>query len=186
MTRDQALQLVHEYTTKPALITHMLAVEAVMKYVAEQYGASVEDWGLAGLLHDFDYERFEVLPDHPVKGSAILAERGVSEEIRMAILGHANLPEYPRGSLMAKALFAVDELTGLVMAVTYVRPSRSIMDVEVKSVKKKMKDKLFAAGVNRDDIRQGAEELEVEVDQLIEWVIAGLKTQADELGLAGS
>jgi predicted hydrolase (HD superfamily) len=185
MTRDEALKLVREWTTKPALITHMLAVEAVMRQLAKRFDQDAEAWGLAGLLHDFDYERFVTVPDHPVKGSEVLAEQGVDDHIRQAILGHANLPEYPRDSLMAKALFAADELTGLVMAVVYVRPSKSVADVEISSVKKKIKDKTFAAGVNRDDIRQGAAELDLEIDDLIAEVIAGLKTKAAELGLNG-
>jgi putative nucleotidyltransferase with HDIG domain len=186
MNRDQALTLVHEWTVKPALITHMLAVEAVMRQLASHFGQDSDAWGLAGLLHDFDYERFVTVPDHPVKGSEVLAEHGVDDHTRQAILGHANLPEYPRQTDMAKALFAADELTGLVMAVTYVRPSKSIMDVEVSSVKKKIKDKTFAAGVNRDDIRQGAEELGLELDALIAIVIEGLKKEAGALGLAGN
>lgn len=186
MDRTQALQLMEEYTSKPALRMHMLAVETAMRHLAVKHNQDVERWGLAGLLHDFDYEKFETIPDHPVKGSQILAELGVDEEIRSAILGHANLPEYPRNTLMAKALFAIDELTGLVMAATYVRPSKSVLDLEVSSVKKKMKDKSFAAGVNRDDIRQGAEELEVDVDELIQDVIAALRFNAANLGLKGS
>lgn len=186
MNREEALVLVKEWTTKPALITHMLAVEAVMRRLAAYFDQDADAWGLAGLLHDFDYERYVTVPDHPVKGSEVLAEYGVDDHTRQAILGHANLPEYPRDSLMAKALFAVDELTGLVMAVAYVRPSRSITDVAVSSVKKKLKDKTFAAGVSRDDIRLGAEELGVEEDVLIAEVIAGLQSQAKDLGLAGS
>lgn len=185
MTREGAYKLVTEWTTKPALVTHMEAVEAVMRRMAKHYDQDEERWGLAGLLHDFDYERYQVVPDHPLKGSQVLAELGVDEEIREAILGHANLPEHPRTTLMAKALFAIDELTGLVMAVTYVRPSRSIADVEVKSVKKKLKDKTFAAGVNRQDIKQGAEEMGLPVDELIALVIDGLKSKAADLGLAG-
>jgi predicted hydrolase (HD superfamily) len=185
MTRQEALALLQQYTTKPALITHMLGVEAAMRQMAKRFQQDEERWGLAGLLHDFDYEHFVVLPDHPVKGSAILEQHGVDAEIREAILGHANLPEHPRTTPMAKALFAVDELTGLVMAVTYVRPSKSVMDVEVSSVKKKLKDKTFAAGVNRDDIRQGAEELGLELDELIAEVIVALQQEAAPLGLAG-
>ena len=186
MDRPQALQLMEEYTSKPALRTHMLAVETVMRHLASKHSQDVERWGLAGLLHDFDYERFETIPDHPVKGSQILADLGVDEEIRSAILGHANLPEYPRQTLMAKALFAIDELTGLVMAATYVRPSKSVLDLEVSSVKKKMKDRSFAAGVNRDDIRQGAEELDVPVEELIQDVITALQSNAANLGLKGT
>lgn len=163
----------------------MLAVETVMRHMAKQYQQDQEKWGLAGLLHDFDYEHFVTIPDHPLKGSEILKERGVEDDIRQAIIGHANLPDYPRTTLMDKALFAIDELTGLVMAVTYVRPSKSVMDVEVRSVKKKMKDKTFAAGVNRDDIRQGAEELDMPVEELIALVITALQGNAEALGLSG-
>jgi predicted hydrolase (HD superfamily) len=175
-----------EYTTKPALRTHMLAVETVMRHFARLHNQDEEHWGLAGLLHDFDYERFETVPDHPVKGSQILADLGVGSEIRMAILGHANLPEYPRETVMAKTLFAIDELTGLVMAATYVRPSKSILDLEVTSVKKKMKDKSFAAGVNREDIYLGATELNIPVEELIQEVIIALRGNAQALGLQGS
>lgn len=185
MTRTKALELVRDWTTKPALITHMLAVEAVMRQLARTFGEDEEAWGLAGLLHDFDYERHKMVPDHPVKGVSVLETMGVDEATRKAILGHANLPEYPRITRMDKALFAADELTGLVMAVAYVRPSKSIMDVEIKSVKKKLKDKTFAAGVNRDDIAQGATELQMELDELIGQVIAGLRMNAAELGLMG-
>lgn len=185
MSREEALQLVREWTDKEALVTHMLAVESVMRFVAAKFDENPDQWGLAGLLHDFDYQRHGTIPDHPVKGAAVLADKNISPAIIQAVLGHANLPEYPRHTPMAKALFAVDELTGLVMAVTYVRPSRSVADVEVSSVKKKMKDKTFAAGVNRDDIRQGADELGVELEELISWVIEGLRSNADALGLAG-
>ena len=196
MIRAHALMLMEDYTQKPALRTHMLGVEAAMRQMATYFNAQegvenvtaterVERWGLAGLLHDFDYEKFVTVPDHPVKGSAILAEQGIDAEIRDAILGHANLPEHPRTTLMAKALFAVDELTGLVMAVTYVRPSKSVLDVEVSSVKKKMKDKTFAAGVNRDDIHQGAHELELDLEVLIAQVIKALQDNAVILHLAG-
>ena len=185
MNRQQAAQLMEEYTQNLALRRHMLAVEVVMRYLAQKFDQDVEEWGLAGLLHDFDYEKHKTIPEHPVNGSKILEDLGVNEQIREAILGHANLPEYPRTTLMAKALFAIDELTGLVMACVYVRPSKSVMDLEVKSVKKKMKDKAFAAGVNRDDIVLGAQELNVEVDELISFVIAALRGQADQLGLNG-
>jgi putative nucleotidyltransferase with HDIG domain len=185
MTRDEAIELVNEWTQKPALRTHMLAVEAAMCRLARHFGQDEERWGITGLLHDFDYERHETLPKHPVQGVAVLEQKGVEPDIRQAILGHANLPEYPRETLMDKALFAADELTGLVMAATYVRPSKSVLDLEVKSVKKRMKEKAFAAGVNRDDILQGTEELGIELDQLIELVIEGLREHAQELGLAG-
>ena len=185
MTRDEALILMQKYTAKPQLRTHMLGVEAAMRQLAKKFGQDEEEWGQAGLLHDFDFEQFVTVPEHPVKGSEILKEHGVSDAIRQAILGHANLPEYPRTTLMDKALFAADELTGMVMAVTYVRPSKSIMDVEVSSVKKKLKDKTFAAGVSRDDIHQGAEELDMPLEELIQEVIDGLKSKAAELGLDG-
>jgi putative nucleotidyltransferase with HDIG domain len=185
MTYDQALHVMEEWTTKPALRIHMQAVAAVMRQLAQHFDQDEQAWAITGLLHDFDYERHQTIPEHPVQGSAILEQMGVDQATRQAILGHANMPEYPRTTLMDKALFAADELTGLVMAVTYVRPSKSIKDVEVSSVKKKLKDKTFAAGVNRDDIRQGAEELGLELDELIQLVIDGLSAQADQLGLNG-
>lgn len=185
MQRPQAVELMEKYTTKPALRTHMYAVETVMRHLARELNQDADRWGLAGLLHDFDYEMHETVPEHPVNGSKILAEHGVDEEIRDAILGHANLPQFPRATPMAKALFAVDELTGLVMACVYVRPSKSVHDLEVRSVKKKMKDKAFAAGVNRQDIRDGAEELEIPLDELIGHVIIALRGNSQPLGLHG-
>jgi predicted hydrolase (HD superfamily) len=143
----------------------------------------VESWGIVGLIHDFDYERYPSLEDHPVKGVEILKERGYPPAWTTAILGHGNHTGVPREGLMAKALFAVDELTGFIVAVTLVRPSKKIADVKASSVKKKMKDKAFAAAVNRDDIRQGAEELGVPLDEHISTVIGAMQKIADEIGL---
>ncbi len=181
MNRKQALDILFEYTKTDSLRKHAYAVEAAMRAYAEQYGEDVELWGAVGLMHDFDYEMY---PDeHPMKGSEILAEKGIAEDIRTAILGHADFSGVPRKTLMAKTLFAVDELCGFITAVTLVRPTRSVGEVEVKSVKKKMKDKRFAAKVNRDEIRQGAEELGVDFDDHVAFVIKSLVPVAEELGL---
>jgi len=186
MTRDQAWQILCEFTQSENLRKHALAVEACMRAYARRFGEDEEKWAVTALLHDFDWEIHPQAPDHPVKGEAILAERGVPEEIRRAILGHATYTGVPRDTLMAKALFACDELTGLITAVTYVKPSRSIHDVEVSSVKKKMKDKAFARSVNRDDIRRGAEELGIPLDEHIDFCIQAMRGIAQELGLAGN
>jgi len=188
MNRAEAWALVNEYTQNPRLVGHMLAVEACMRYYAAKYGEDAETWGLIGLLHDFDYERWPEPPDHPLQGERILAERGVPEDIRYTICSHANYLQdrYPRTSLRDKVLYAVDELSGLVVATALVRPSKSIFDVDVDAVKKKMKDKRFAAGVNRDEVVEGAAELGVEMDQHIGNVIEALKIAADDLGLRGN
>ena len=183
INREQAWQLLTEYTTKQGLIKHALAVEAAMRDYAEKYGEDVASWGIVGLIHDFDYERYPSLEDHPFKGVEILKERGYPPAWTTAILGHGNHTGVPREGLMAKALFAVDELTGFIVAVTLVRPSKKIADVKASSVKKKMKDKAFAAAVNRDDIRQGAEELGVPLDEHISTVIGAMQKIADEIGL---
>ena len=188
--RERALALVHEYTASESLRKHMLAVEAAMRAYAARFGEDVERWGLAGLVHDFDYERWpnaEHSPtsEHPAEGVRILRERGWPEDILQAILGHATYSGVPRTSLMAKALFAVDELTGLVTATALVRPSRSVHEVDAKSVRKKMKDKAFARGVSRDDVLLGAAELGVDLDEHIAFVIAAMQREADALGLAG-
>ncbi len=183
ISREQAWELLTEYTTKQGLIKHALAVEAAMRDYAEKYGEDVELWGIVGLIHDFDYERYPSLEDHPFKGVEILKERGYPPEWTTAILGHGNHTGVPREDSMAKALFAVDELTGFIVAVTLVRPSKKIADVKTSSVKKKMKDKAFAAAVNRDDIRQGAEELGVPLDEHISTVIGAMQKIADEIGL---
>ena len=181
--REQAWELLTEYTTKEGLIKHALAVEAAMRDYAEIRGEDVESWGIVGLIHDFDYERNPSPEDHPFKGASILKERGYPTEWITAILGHGNHTGVARETPMAKALFAVDELTGFIVAVTLVRPSKKIDDVKTSSVKKKMKDKSFAAAVNRDDIRQGAEELGVPLDEHINTVIEAMQKIAGEIGL---
>ena len=185
-SRAEALTIVREHVKNENLVRHMLAVEAAMRHYARLLGEDEEIWGLAGLLHDFDWEIHPALPDHPIKGEPILANRGVSEEIRRAILSHADFTGVPRVSLMEKTLFACDELAGFLTAVSYVRPSRSILDVDVAAVKKKLKDKAFARAVSRDDIRQGALELGVELDDHIAFCLAAMQEKAEELGLRGS
>ena len=188
MTRDDALALMHEYTASDALRKHMYAVEAAMRAYAREYGEDEETWGVVGLLHDFDYERFPNdahAPDreHPAEGSRILAERGYPEALRRAILGHASYSGVPRDTKLARTLFAVDEMCGFLVACALVRPSRSLMDLEVSSVKKKLKDKAFARGVNRDEVRQGAEELGVDLDRHIQFCIEALRPVERALGL---
>lgn len=181
MTRDEAYSLLKEYTEKENLIKHSLAVEAAMRKYAEIFGEDPDEWGIVGLLHDFDYEKY---PDnHPYKGAEILKEKGLPEDWIEAILGHGNFTGVERKTLMAKALFAVDELTGFIVAVSLVRPSKKIEDVSVKSVKKKMKDKAFAAAVNREDIISGAEELKLPLEDHINNVLEAMKGIAEELGL---
>ena len=190
-SRDQALALVHEYTASDSLRKHMLSVEAGMRAYAEKFGEDVERWGLAGLLHDFDYERFpnashSATEEHPSEGVRILRGLGYPEDILQAILGHAHYANVARETKMAKALFAVDELTGLITATALVRPSKSVHEVEARSVRKKMKDKAFARGVSRDDVVQGAAELGVDLDEHISFVIAAMQARSADLGLAGS
>jgi len=181
----------HEYTQSQSLRTHMLSVEAAMRAYAEQQGEDVERWGLAGLMHDFDYERFpndahSPTEEHPSAGVRILRERGWPADILDAIMGHALYTNTPRVTPMAKTLFAVDELTGLITATALVRPSKSVHEVEAKSVRKKMKDKAFARGVSREDVINGAAELGVDLDEHIAFVIAAMQRAADSLGLAGT
>jgi putative nucleotidyltransferase with HDIG domain len=190
-TRSEALAIMQEYTQSDSLRKHMLAVEASMRAYAERFGEDVERWGLAGLIHDFDYERWpnhEHSPTvgHPAEGVRILRERGWPDDILEAILGHAQYSGVPRTSRMAKTLFAVDELTGLVTATALVRPSRSVHEVDARSVRKKMKDKAFARGVNREDVVNGAEELGVELDAHIQFVIDAMRREAVAIGLEGS
>jgi putative nucleotidyltransferase with HDIG domain len=190
-SREDALAIVHEYTQSDSLRKHMLSVEAAMRAYAEKFGEDPERWGLAGLVHDFDYERFpndahSPTEEHPAEGVRILRARGFPEDILEAILGHANYSGVPRESTMAKTLFAVDELSGLITATALVRPSRSVMEVEAKSVRKKMKDKAFARGVNRDDVINGAADLGVDLDEHIAFVIHAMQSSAESLGLAGS
>ena len=180
----------HEYTASDSLRKHMLAVEGAMRAYAERFGEDVEAWGLAGLLHDFDYERWpndDHAPDreHPSEGVRILREQGLQEPILQAILGHASYTGVPRESRMAKALFAVDELTGLITATALVRPSRSLNDMDVRSVQKKMKDKAFALGCNRADIFSGAADLGVDLTEHIQFVLEAMRARADLLGLGG-
>jgi putative nucleotidyltransferase with HDIG domain len=191
MNRTDALALMEQHTQSAALRQHMLAVEAAMRAYAGKYGGDAEAWGIVGLLHDFDYETYPN-PDHspteghPAWGVKLLRERGLSEDQCRAILGHASYSGVPRDSGMAKALFAVDELCGFLVACVLVRPSRSFGDLEVSSVKKKLKDKAFARGVNRDDVRQGAEELGVPLDEHIAACIAALRPVEQTLGLGTS
>lgn len=186
ITREQALAIVHEHVKNINLVRHMLAVEAAMRFYAEKFGEDVEKWGITGLLHDFDWEIHPTLEEHPTAGAPILRERGVPEEIVRAILSHADHTGFPRETLMEKALYACDEVTGLITAVALVRPSRSLYDLEVKSVKKKWKDKSFAAGANREMIRRGAEELGIDLWEHVGNVIQAMRRVAPELGLDGS
>jgi len=190
-SRDEALAIQHEYTQSDSLRKHMLAVEAAMRAYAAKFGEDPERWGLAGLIHDFDYERFpnadhSATDGHPAHGVRVLRERGWPEDILQAILGHATYSGVARDTRMAKALFAVDELTGLITATALVRPSRSVHEVDARSVRKKMKDKAFARGVNRDDVINGAQELGVELDEHIQFVVDAMRTAAGALGLNGS
>jgi putative nucleotidyltransferase with HDIG domain len=180
-----------EYTASESLRKHMLSVETAMRAYAGKLGEDVERWGIAGLIHDFDYERFpnnahSATEEHPAEGVRILRSRGYPEDILQAILGHATYCGVPRLTPMAKALFAVDELTGLITATALVRPSKSVHEVEAKSVRKKMKDKAFARGVSREDVIQGAEELGVELDEHIAFVIEAMQKNAEEIGLKGT
>ena len=183
MNRTEAYSLLTEYTKKDGLIKHALAVESAMKWYANKFNEDEESWGIVGLLHDFDYEKYPDAENHPFKGAEILREKGVSEKWINAILGHAGYSGVKRESMMAKTLFAIDELTGFIVAVALVRPSKKIADVAVKSVKKKMKDRAFAAAVNRDDIQNGAEELGIPLDEHISHVLDAMKNIADQLGL---
>jgi putative nucleotidyltransferase with HDIG domain len=186
MDRQQAWEIVCEFVKSESLRKHMLAVETCVAAYARKFGGDEEMWAVTGLLHDFDWEIHPNLPDHPTKGEAILAERGVSEEIRRAILSHADFTGVPRVSQLEKTLFACDELAGFLTACAYVKPGRSIQEVDTKSVRKKMKDKAFARAVNRDDIVKGAGEMGVDLDQHIEFCIQAMQARAAELGLAGT
>jgi predicted hydrolase (HD superfamily) len=183
MNRNEAIALMFEWTQNESLRKHMFCVETVMRAYSKKFEQNEELWGITGLLHDFDYEKFPNLPDHPMKGSEILRELGYSEEMRIAILGHASYTNTPRESLLAKVLFACDELCGFIVACSLVKPDKKVTSVEVSSVKKKLKDKGFARNVSREDIIDGARELEVNLDEHIQFVIDALKTNADNLGL---
>jgi predicted hydrolase (HD superfamily) len=189
-TRDRALALMHEYTASDALRKHMYAVEIAMRAMAARAGEDPESWGLVGLLHDFDYERFpntehSASEGHPAEGVRVLAAQGLPEPMQRAIMGHATYSGVPRDTAMAKALFAVDELAGFLVACALVRPSRSLQDLEVSSVKKKLKDKAFARGVSREDVIRGAEELGVPLDEHIAFVLTALRPHERTLGLGG-
>src|SRR5271165_2719412 len=186
MNRDQAWATVCEFVQSESLRRHMLAVECCVVAYARKFGQNEELWGATALLHDFDWEIHPAAPDHPMKGETILAERGVSPEIRRAILSHANYSGVRRESLLEKTLFACDELAGFLTACSYVKPGKSIHEVDLGSVKRKLKDKAFARNVNRDDIVNGAQELGVPLDEHIAFCIEAMKASADALGLAGS
>ena len=183
ITRDEAFAIVQEHVQNISLIRHMLAVEAAMRFYAEKYGEDEEAWGNAGLLHDFDWEIHPTLEEHPQAGIPILRARGVPEEILHAILSHAQHTGVERETLMERALFACDEITGLITAVALVRPSHSLSDLEVKSVKKKWKDRAFAAGANREEIAQAAEDFGIELWEHTGNVITAMRRIAPELGL---
>ncbi|MFS8665574.1 MAG: HDIG domain-containing protein [Limnochordales bacterium] len=185
MTRAAAWALLTEYTKSESLRRHALAVEAAMRAYARRFGEDEDRWGITGLLHDFDYERWPDPPDHPLKGAAILAELGYPEDVIYAIKSHADYLNLERRDKMSQALYAVDEMCGFVMAVALVRPNKSIHEVEVKSVKKKMKDKAFAKGVSRDQLVESAAALGVPLDEHIQVVIDALREVAPALGLDG-
>jgi predicted hydrolase (HD superfamily) len=190
-SREQTLALMHEYTASDSLRKHMLAVEGAMRAYANKFGEDEDRWGTTGLIHDFDYERFpnnahSPTEEHPSEGVRILRAKGYSEDILQAILGHAQYCNTPRESKMAKTLFAVDELTGLITATALVRPNKSVHEVDARSVRKKMKDKAFARGVNRDDVINGAQELGVDLDEHISFVIAAMQARSADLGLSGT
>jgi len=187
-TRERALAIMHEYTASEALRKHMYAVEISMRAMAVKSGENPDDWGIVGLIHDFDYERFpnaahSPTEEHPAEGVRILAAQGFPEAWQRAILGHANYSGVPRDTPLARALFAVDEISGFLVACALVRPSKSLKDLEVSSVKKKFKDKAFARGVSREDVIQGAAELGVPLDDHIQFVLEALRPEEQVLGL---
>ena len=185
MTRDQAWDIVCEFVQSDALRRHMLAVEACVVAYARKFGEDPGQWSVTALLHDFDWEIHPSAPDHPLKGEPILAQRGVDETVRRAILSHAPYSGVSRDSLLERALYACDELAGFLTACSYVKPGRSIYEVDVASVKRKLKDKAFARNVNREDIVTGASELGVMLEEHIAFCIEAMKARAPELGLAG-
>jgi putative nucleotidyltransferase with HDIG domain len=190
-SRSDTLALMREYTASESLRKHMLSVEAAMRAYAGKFGEDEERWGTTGLIHDFDYERFpnnahSPTEEHPSEGVRILRAKGYPEDILQAILGHAHYTNTARESRMAKTLFAVDELTGLITATALVRPTKSVHEVDARSVRKKMKDKAFARGVNRDDVINGAQELGVDLDEHINFVVGAMQARSADLGLSGS
>jgi putative nucleotidyltransferase with HDIG domain len=184
--REQAWQILCEFTKSEGLRKHALAVEACVTAYARKYGADEAKWSVTALLHDFDWEIHPTLPDHPTKGEPILAERGVNEEIRRAILSHASFTGVPRVSPLEKVLYACDELAGFITAISYVKPRKSVFEVDTASVRKKMKDKAFARSVNREDIVEGARELGVDLDEHVAFCVKAMQDRAQELGLQGT
>jgi putative nucleotidyltransferase with HDIG domain len=186
LNRTEGLAIVREFVKNPGLINHMLSVEAAMRFYAQMYNQDVETWGLAGILHDFDWEIHPTLEEHPQAGAPILRERGVPEDIVLAVLSHADHTGVPRLTLMSKSLYACDEVTGLITAVAYVRPSRSLYDLTSSSVKKKWKDRAFAAGANRQEIEIATRDFGIDLWQHVDNVILAMRSIAPELGLAGA
>ena len=186
LTREQALEILHEFTKSENLRKHALAVESCVAAYARKLGEDETTWSVTALLHDFDYEMHPNAPDHPMKGEPMLAQRGVPEDVRRAILSHANYSGVPRVSALEKTLFACDELAGFITAVSLVKPGRSVHEVDTKSVRKKMKDKAFARSVSREDIVNGAQDLGIELDEHIDFCIRAMQGRAKELGLAGT
>ncbi len=186
MTRADAWELLNEHTKSESLIKHALAVEAAVRGYARLYGENEEEWGIVGLLHDFDYERWPSAEDHPFRGCEILRSHGYPEWVMRAILSHADYSGVARESRLEKTLFACDELAGFVTAAALIRPTKSVLDLEAKSVVKRMKDKAFARAVNRDDLRAGAELLGLPLEEHITNVITFMRERADELGLRGT
>ena len=186
LSRDAAWALLTEWTKSESLRKHALAVEAAVRGYARKFGANEEEWGIVGLLHDFDYERYPTLDNHPFRGCEELQRRGYPEWVMRAILSHAQYSGIARESPLEKSLFACDEMAGFVTAASLVRPSKSVLDLEASSVIKRMKDKAFAKGVSRDDLRQGAEELGLPLDEHVTNVITFLRERADALGLRGT
>ena len=185
MDREQAFSIVCEFVKSESLRKHMLAVEVCVTAYARKFGEDEQKWAITALLHDFDWEIHPTTDEHPMKGEPILKERGVDEEVRRAILSHADYSGVPRVSLLEKTLYACDELAGFLAACSYVKPGRSIQEVETKGVRKKLKDKAFARAVNRDDILRGAAEMGLDLDEHIEFCIRAMQAQATALGLAG-
>jgi putative nucleotidyltransferase with HDIG domain len=181
--RNSCLNILQEYTKSDSLLKHAYAVETCVKAYAEKFSEDIQYWGNVALLHDFDYEKFPTAEEHPFKGSEIMKEKGFDEKFRNAILSHASYSGVPRDTILAKVLFACDELAGFITAVAYVRPSKSVDEVEVKSVRKKMKDKAFARAVSREDIIKGAEELGIPLDEHIQFCIDAMKKSKDLIGL---
>jgi putative nucleotidyltransferase with HDIG domain len=186
IAREEAWNILCEFTKSEGLRKHALAVETCVAAYARKLGADEHAWSVTALLHDFDWEIHPQLPDHPLKGEPILAERGVDEETRRAILSHANHSGVPRVSRLEKTLYACDELAGFITAISYVKPHRSVFEVDVASVKKKMKDKAFARSVNRQEIIDGAQDLGVPLDEHIDFCVKAMQARAEELGLKGS